>query len=128
VKVAGHRRGASLEYAGEWIYFKGASEADVHFLGLGVRLGLLSAEARAPDKRACLRWTCSECPRLEKCATGASREALGPLAGWVQAALYVHDRLSCSRGKCSACPLDLCSSPTSRSAALRARQSRSREP
>jgi len=46
VKVAGHRRGASLEYAGEWIYFKGASEADVHFLGLGVRLGLLSAEIR----------------------------------------------------------------------------------
>ena len=132
------RRLLSLRWVGPkvadaFLLFTGASTelapADVHFLRLGVRLGLLSAEARAPDKRACLRWTCSECPRLEKCATGASREALGPLAGWVQTALYVHDRLFCFKGKCSVCPLlDLCSSPTGRSAALRARRSRSRGP
>lgn len=86
--------------------------ADVHYMRLGVKLGLLSPRAKAPSKSACLRWTCPECPRSNVCSTGVSLEHLGPLAGWVQTVLYTHDRLFCSRRRCSSCPLiQFCGSP-----------------
>ncbi len=86
--------------------------ADVHYMRLGVKLGLLSPRAKAPSKSACLKWTCPECPRSDSCSTGVSLESLGPLAGWVQTVLYTHDRLFCSRRRCASCPLiQFCDSP-----------------
>ncbi len=77
---------------------------DKHFTRMVGRLGLWP-DATPPRKDLCARYKCPECPLAAKCLRRLASEALGPLAGWVQTAFYLHDKLYCSAQRCSECVL-----------------------
>ncbi len=56
-----------------------------------------------PRKNYCTKYSCDECPFIEKCATYWALKAFGRLAGWIQTVAYVHDKLYCSKRKCKFC-------------------------
>ncbi len=74
--------------------------AFIRVLGLEKLLG-----DRPPEKRLCLRYTCSTCPAASRCLSNLSRRKLGRAAGWLQTVAYVHVRRFCRTRSCNRCPL-----------------------
>ncbi len=74
--------------------------AFIQVLGLKRLLG-----DRLPEKRLCLRYTCSTCPAAPRCTSNLSRRKLGRVAGWLQTVAYVHVKRFCRTRSCNHCPL-----------------------
>lgn len=79
-----------------------SAPADRHFVSMARRLGLWG-DIKLPIKRACLKYSCSDCPI--KCIRWLASESFGKLAGWVQTAFYLHEKLYCSIKRCNECLL-----------------------
>lgn len=80
---------------------------DTHLITVSNRLGIINEEYKIPEKKFCIKYECSKCPRREKCIESLLRSKLGKLAGWYQTLVYLHGRFLCrkDRPKCDRCPL-----------------------
>jgi len=77
---------------------------DVHMLRINKLLGIVDAN-ETPNSKYCIRYTCFDCPLLQKCVTGSLITCYDELAGWIQTIAYVHDSLYCLKSRCFECPL-----------------------
>jgi len=81
-----------------------SAPVDRHLTKMMRRLELIP-HFTLPEKRLCLQYECSECPKTHSCLRALMREQFGYAAGWLQTVMYLHDTLYCSKKACSECPL-----------------------
>lgn len=83
-------------------YYSWIAPSDIHYQNFIRKLNIFKYQS-IPEKKICLKYTCSECIRSSTCLTGLSYHKLGRLAGWLQTVSYIHDREYCSRSRCLKC-------------------------
>ncbi|MEM2021806.1 MAG: hypothetical protein QXP80_06245 [Zestosphaera sp.] len=66
-------------------------------------LNALTTNYKQPVKEYCMRYSCGECPRSDKCLEESLRRRLGGLNGWFQTIVYLHSKVFCSQGRCVEC-------------------------
>ncbi|MEM3437255.1 MAG: hypothetical protein QXP55_01805 [Nitrososphaerales archaeon] len=83
--------------------------SDTHYFNFVKRLRLFDF-SKIPNKKLCIKYTCTDCPVGDDCLTGISFKRLNELSGWLQTVAYVHDKLYCSKKQCVICMFkDICS-------------------
>ncbi|NPA97019.1 MAG: hypothetical protein GXO32_05405 [Crenarchaeota archaeon] len=80
-----------------------AAPVDRNLLKLLTKLGIEGL--RVPDKRFCLKYSCSECPIASSCARKFMSDVLGEYAGLFQTIAYVHRDIFCEPFRCNLCPV-----------------------